>query len=96
MSERLVVDMDTSSNTAELVELSELTRPAHNGAGKTGSEIPGWIKQAAGEQQDAMDAALLAGLLLEPKFTRIENRLAQCGMRLDSFVCKVSVFRKLA
>ena len=31
--------------------------------------------QAVGELQDAMDAALLAGLIVEPSFTQVENRL---------------------
>lgn len=88
--------MNTSSNTAKLVELNELSKPAHRGADQTDREIADRIKQAVGELQDAMDAALLAGLLVEPDFTRFENRLVRCGMRADSFVCKVSVLRKLA
>ncbi len=43
-----------------------------------------------------MDQAALAGLVVEPNFARIKNRMTQCGVRIDSFVCKVGVYRKLA
>ncbi len=43
-----------------------------------------------------MDEALLAGLVVEPCFSRIEQRFAGDGMSIDSFVCKVDVYRGLA
>ena len=51
--------------------------------------------QAVGELQEAMDAALLAGLIVEPSFTQVENRLTRYGTRISSFVCSVRVYRKL-
>ncbi len=51
--------------------------------------------QAVGELQEAMDAALLAGLIVEPSFTQVENRLTRYGTRISSFVCNVRVYRKL-
>ncbi len=48
-----------------------------------------------GELQDAMDEAYVAGLSVEPSFTHIEHRIAKCGVRVDSHVCNVNVFRKL-
>ncbi len=51
--------------------------------------------QAVGELQEAMDAALLAGLIVEPSFSQVENRLTRYGTRISSFVCKVKVYRKL-
>ena len=59
------------------------------------SEIAEQIVDAVNKVQEAMDRAILAGLVVEPSFNRIENRLTQTGMRLDSFVCNVRVFRKL-
>ncbi len=53
------------------------------------------ISRAAGELQDAMDDAYIAGLIVEPSFTHIENRIAKCGVRVDSHVCDVHVLRKL-
>ena len=53
------------------------------------------ILRAVGELQDAMDDAYIAGLIVEPSFTHIENRIAKCGVRVDSHVCSVNVFRKL-
>ncbi len=53
------------------------------------------ISRAMGELQDAMDEAYVAGLSVEPSFTHIEHRIAKCGVRVDSHVCNVNVFRKL-
>ncbi len=51
--------------------------------------------QAVGELQEAMDAALLAGIIVEPSFSQVENRLTRYGTRISSFVCNVRVYRKL-
>ena len=58
-------------------------------------EIVDEIVTAVNKVQEAMDRAILAGLIVEPKFKHIENRLTRSGMRLDSYVCSVRVFRKL-
>ncbi len=59
-------------------------------------DIANRIAAAITEVQESMDQAVLAGLVVEPNFARIENRQTQCGVRIDSFVCKVGVYRKLA
>ncbi len=59
-------------------------------------EIADRTQRALAELQDALDAAVLAGLIVEPSFTRIENRLTQCGARVDSFVGRVHVLRRMA
>ena len=64
-------------------------------AGLTDHEIGDLLNRAIATIQDAMDRAQMAGLVIEPSFSMIENRLAPCGMRLDSFVCKVGSFRRL-
>jgi len=42
-----------------------------------------------------MDSCLLAGLIVEPNFAEVDNRLTRFGTRIDSSVCNVRVFRKL-
>ena len=42
-----------------------------------------------------MDAALLAGLVVEPNFKLVENRLTRFGTRIDSNVCNVRIYQKL-
>ncbi len=54
------------------------------------------ILRACNELQEAMDTAVLAGLIIEPSFSRIEGRLTRAGVKVDSFACSVKVFRKLA
>ena len=61
----------------------------------TDMEIAEKTVQAVSGLQDAMDAALLAGLIVEPNFTQVENRLTRYGTRISSFVCSVRVYRKL-
>ena len=59
-------------------------------------EIADRTTRAISEFQDALDAANLAGLNVEPSFTLIEGRLAKFASRIDSYVCKVNLYRRLA
>lgn len=54
------------------------------------------ILRASVALQEAMDSAILAGLIVEPDFTQIDGRVTKTGVKVDSYVCKVKVFRKLA
>ena len=54
------------------------------------------MRRAVAELQNAMDEAVLAGLIVEPCFSRIERRFAGDGVSIESFVCKVDVYRGLA
>ncbi len=63
--------------------------------GLTDQEVGAMLQRGIATLQDAMDTAQMAGLVIEPSFALIENRLAPCGMRLDSFVCMVRSFRRL-
>ena len=58
-------------------------------------EIAERTRRAVAELQGAIDEAVLAGLVVEPCFRRIEQRFAGKGMRIDSFVCKVDIYRGL-
>ena len=68
---------------------------AQRDASLTDHEISELLNRATATIQDAMDTAQMAGVVIEPSFALIENRLAPCGMRLDSFVCMVRSFRRL-
>ena len=61
----------------------------------TDMEVAEKTVQAVGELQEAMAAALMAGLIVEPNFMQVENRLTRYGTRISSFVCNVRVYRKL-
>ena len=80
------------SATAESVEASGAV-PKFNQL--SDREIAEQVIEAVNKVQEVMDRAILAGLVVEPNFKSIENRLTQSGMRLDSFVCTVRLFRKL-
>ncbi len=78
--------------TAEPVEVSDAMPEIDQ---LSDHQIAEQVIAAVNEVQEVMDRAILAGLVVEPGFKRIENRLTQSGMRLDSFVCAIRVFRKL-
>ena len=82
--------------SAETLALDYQDRPADAAGNPDDREIADRVQRAITEVQESMDQAVLAGLIVEPNFARIENRLTQCGARIDSFVCKVGVYRKLA
>jgi hypothetical protein len=46
--------------------------------------------------QDAMDAAALAGLIIEPAFKQYANRFKELGSDMESYVAQVEIYRKLA
>ena len=54
------------------------------------------ITPAIGELQDAIDAAILAGLIVEPSFKPISGRFNEFGVSVESYVCNVQTYRKLA
>ena len=66
-----------------------------SGAEIVDHELAKRVSQAAAELQDAMDAALIAGLIVEPKFAKVDNRLTRFGTRIESPVCTVRVYRKI-
>ncbi len=82
---------------AEAVVLDYPSRPVESsGQPQSDRDLTDRTQRALAELQDALDAAVLAGLIVEPSFTRIENRLTQCGVRVDTFVGRVHVLRRLA
>ncbi len=70
-------------------------KPTTRSIGPSDAQIAEKIQRAIGSIQESMDAALVAGLIVEPSFNRVENRQTSSGMRVDSFVCNVRTYRKL-
>ncbi len=58
--------------------------------------IAAGIVKATAELQKAMDAAVLAGLIVEPSFEKLGTRLASYGVTSDSYVCNVHTYRQLS
>ena len=54
------------------------------------------VTGAIGELQDAIDAAILAGLMVEPSFKSISGRFNEFGVSMESYVCSVQMYRKLS
>ncbi len=71
------------------------TKPTTRDTGLSDAQIAEKIHHAVGLMQDTMDAALMAGLIVEPSFNLVENRQTSSGMRTDSFVCNVRTYRRL-
>ncbi len=85
-----------AKSKSKALPLHEVTETDYRVGSQDDRDIASRIVAAMTEVQEAMDRAVLAGLIVEPKFARIENRLTQCGARIDSFVCKIGLYRKLA
>ena len=80
---------------SDAIPLPKRGKSGRDGPPPGDDEIAARVGQATAELQDVMDAALLAGLVVEPSFTQVDNRLTRYGTRIDSFVCRVRVYRKL-
>ena len=85
-----------AESKSNAIPLHEVTEADYRVEYQDDRDIANRIQSAMTEVQEAMDGAVLAGLIVEPNFARIENRLTQCGARVDSYVCKIGVYRKLA
>jgi len=46
--------------------------------------------------QDAMDKAILGGLLVEPSFQAVDNRFSNVGVSAESYLVKCNIFRRLS
>ena len=69
--------------------------PTARDIGRSDAQIAEKIQQAVVLMQETMDAALMAGLIVEPGFNLIENRQTPWGVHIDSFVCNVRTYRRL-
>ena len=88
--------MAKSKSMSNALLLHEVNDADYRVRNQDDRDIANRIMAAIIEIQESMDQAVLAGLIVEPNFARIENRLTQCGARIDSFICQVGVYRKLA
>ena len=82
--------------SVESLALDYQNRPANAAGNPDDHEIADRTTCAVNELQDALDAAILAGLNVEPNFVLIEGRLTRFASRIDSYVCKVNLYRQLA
>ncbi len=80
----------------EMRVLDNQDRPAVAAGYPGDREIADRTTRAINELHDALDAAILAGLNVEPSFALIENRLTRFASRIDSYVCKINIYRQLA
>ena len=58
--------------------------------------LPVALSRAIAQLRDALDAAIQAGLIVEPSFTTISGRINEFGVSGDSHLCNVQIYRKLA
>ena len=80
---------------SDTIPFPKENKPTTRDIGLSDAQIAEKIHHAIGLMQDTMDAALMAGLIVEPSFNLIENRQTPWGVRLDSFVCNVRTYRRL-
>ncbi|MEQ9639867.1 MAG: hypothetical protein RIM84_07565 [Alphaproteobacteria bacterium] len=59
------------------------------------ADIARSMTQAVRRLNDIMDAAIKAGLIVEPSFCTAQNRFDDLGITAQSYTANVKVFRKL-
>ena len=89
---RTVGTLDIPSDT---IPFPKEIKPTTRDIGLSDAQIAEKIQLAVAQIQDTMDAALMAGLIVEPSFNQVENRQTPWGVRIDSFVCHVRTYRRL-
>jgi hypothetical protein len=53
------------------------------------------VLRAMHELQDALDAGVLAGLIVEPGFMKCANRFKEVGIDTESWVPTIAIYRRL-
>jgi hypothetical protein len=67
-------------------------RPAE----KSDRDLAADVTAAMLEFQEAMDRAILAGLIVEPSFQAVGNRFSTVGVSAESYLVKVRIMRRLS
>jgi len=71
----------------------EASRPAGDTSDR---ELAADLMARLHDFQEAMDRAILAGLIVEPSFQQVGNRFAAVGVSAESYLVKVKIFRRLS
>ncbi len=87
--------VETVDMPSDTIPFPKDIKPTTRDTGLSDAQIAEKIHLAVAHMQETMDAALMAGLIVEPSFSLIENRQTHWGVRLDSFVCNVRAYRRL-
>ena len=82
--------------SAEALALDNQDKSADAAGSQGDREIADRTTRAINELQDVLDTAILAGLNVEPSFAFVENRLTRFASRIDTYVCKINLYRQLA
>lgn len=75
-----------------IASFEAVRRPAE----QADKDLAGAITEASLQLQEAMDRAVLAGLIVEPSFQAVGNRFATVGVSAESHLVKVRILRRLS
>ncbi|MSP82404.1 MAG: hypothetical protein EXQ94_05605 [Alphaproteobacteria bacterium] len=87
---------ETTTYSAVYMRNYARARPSTAPRGQSDKELADSIIAAMRALQDAMDNAVLAGLLVEPTITLVPNRFNEMGVSTESFILNVRIYRKLS
>ncbi len=77
---------------SNIANLEDARRPAE----KSDRELAADVTAAMLDLQEAMDRAILAGLIVEPSFQAVGNRFATVGVSAESYLVKAKIMRRLS
>ena len=70
--------------------------PSPRTAETTDRDLANDVTEAAHRLQEALDKAVLAGLIVEPSFMSVGNRFSNVGVSAESFLVKIRIMRRLS
>jgi hypothetical protein len=83
------------ATTFKVYTNTDAKTPAITGGDQQDRYVAARVVSALNSFQDAMDAAALAGLIIEPTFKQFPNRFKELGSDMESYVAQVEIYRKL-
>jgi hypothetical protein len=86
----------TASNAASSIDVPADIAPMRKSQELCDRDLAQAVTSAMHAIQDAMDKAILGGLIVEPSFQAVENRFSNVGVSAESYLAKCNIYRRLS
>lgn len=86
----------SATNAASSIDVAVEAVPARKTQEACDRDLAQAVTAAMHAMQDAMDKAILGGLIVEPSFQTVDNRFSNVGVSAESYLAKCNIYRRLS
>jgi hypothetical protein len=88
--------LQSAASTASSIDVPLEAAPARKSQEVCDRDLAQAVTAAMHAMQDAMDKAILGGLIVEPSFQAVENWFSNVGVSAESYHAKCNIYRRLS